>query len=81
MQARFHVHFMVTSMKMTEFWEVLGRQTGSTKPRCEASCRRLHGTEVVIAVSQTIPSGHRAAPRHTSMYAFHRYGALVVMTV
>jgi hypothetical protein len=30
--------------------------------------QRLHGTEVVIAVSQTVPSGHLAAPCH--IYAF-----------
>jgi hypothetical protein len=29
--------------------------SGPPKPRREASCRRLHGTEVVTAVSQTIP--------------------------
>jgi len=80
MQARFHV-LMVTSMKLTEFWEVLGRQTGSTKPRCEASCRRLHGTEVVIAVSQTIPSGHRAALCHVWVCLSPVLGLLVVMTV
>jgi hypothetical protein len=34
---------------------------GPLKPRCEASCRRLPGTEVT-AESQTTPSGHRAAP-------------------
>jgi hypothetical protein len=39
----------------------------------EASCWRLHGTEVVT-VSQTIPSGHRR------MYAFHPHGALLVVT-
>jgi hypothetical protein len=33
--------------------------------------------EVVTAVSQTIPSGHRAAPRH--MYSFHPHGALVLV--
>jgi hypothetical protein len=49
------------------------------KPRCEALCRRLRGTDVVIAVSQTFPSGHRAAPRR--MYVFHPYGALLVVTV
>jgi hypothetical protein len=27
------------------------------KPRCEASCYRLHGPEVVTAASQTIPLG------------------------
>jgi hypothetical protein len=38
-----------------------GKQgSGPPKPGCEASCRRLHGTEVVIAVSQTILSWHRA---------------------
>jgi hypothetical protein len=47
-------------------------------PRCEISCRRLHGTEVVI-VSLTVPLGHRAAPR--CMYTFHPHGALLVVTV
>jgi hypothetical protein len=36
--------------------------------RCEASCQRLHNPEVVIALSQTIPSGHRAA--HHRMYNY-----------
>jgi hypothetical protein len=49
------------------------------KPRCEASCRRLHGTEVVIAVSQTIPSGHQAAP--SRMYASHTHWVLLAVTV
>jgi hypothetical protein len=54
-----------------------GKQgSGPPKPRCEA---RLHSTEVVIAVSQTIRSGHGATPRR--MYAFHRHGALLVVTV
>jgi hypothetical protein len=59
---------------------VLGRQTGlwPTKPRCEASCQRLHDTEVMITVSLAIPSGHRVAPCH--MYAFHPDGALRVVT-
>jgi hypothetical protein len=52
---------------------------GPPKPRCEASCRRLPGTEVVTAVSQTSPSGHRAAPH--CMYALHPHGALLVVTV
>jgi hypothetical protein len=48
--------------------DVLGRRTGSdpAKPKNEASFRRLYDNEVVVAVSQTIPSGHRAAPRRTS---------------
>jgi hypothetical protein len=53
------------------------QDSGPLKPRCEASCRRLRGTEVVTAVSQTIPSGHRAAPRR--MYAFHPHGLVVTV--
>jgi hypothetical protein len=57
-----------------------GKQgSGPLKPRCEALCQRLYGTEVVIAVSQTIPSGHRAAPH--DMYAFHPHGTLLVVTL
>jgi hypothetical protein len=62
---------------VAEEGNVLGRRTGlwSTK----ASWRRLHDTEVVTAVSQTTPSGHRTAPRR--VYAFHPHGALLVVTV
>jgi hypothetical protein len=38
--------------------------SGPPKPRCEVSCRGLHGTGVVTAVSLTIPSWHQAAPCH-----------------
>jgi hypothetical protein len=37
------------------------------------------GTEVLTTVSQTVPSGHREAPRR--IYAFRPLGALLVMTV
>jgi hypothetical protein len=43
------------------------------KPRCEASCQRLHGTEVVIIVSQKFLSGHREAPRR--MCAIQSHGS------
>jgi hypothetical protein len=46
----------------------------TTEAKMWASCQGLHGTQVVIAVTQTIPSGHRAAP--SRMYAFHPHGAL-----
>jgi hypothetical protein len=52
--------------------------SGPPKPKCEVSCWGLHGTGVVIAVSWTIPLGHRAAPRFIN--AFHTYGALWVVT-
>jgi hypothetical protein len=56
-----------------------GKQgSGSLKPRCKASCQGLHGTEVMIAVSEMIPLGHRAA---SCMYAFHSHGALWVVIV
>jgi hypothetical protein len=44
---------------------ILGQQTGlwSTEAKVQGIvCRRLHGTEVVIAVPQTIPSGNGATP-------------------
>jgi hypothetical protein len=57
-----------------------GKQgSGPPKQRNEALCRGLRGTELVKAVTQMIPSGYKAAPHH--MYAFHQYGALVVVTV
>jgi hypothetical protein len=56
----------------------LGRQTRLWCAEVNA-CRRLHGTDVMTAVSQTIPSGHRAAPRR--MYAFAPHGALRAATV
>jgi hypothetical protein len=52
--------------------------SGPPKPRCEALCRGLRGTGVVIAVSLMIPWGHQAAPRH--IYAFQPYGTLRVVT-
>jgi hypothetical protein len=44
---------------------VLQKGFWSTETRWEASCRRLHGTEVVITVLQTIPAGHPTAPLRT----------------
>jgi hypothetical protein len=38
----------------------------------------LRGTEMVAAVSQTIPSGHLAAPRR--VYAFYPHSDLLVAT-
>jgi hypothetical protein len=54
-----------------------GKQgSGPSRPKSQASFRRLHDTEVVTAVWLTVRSGHREAPRR--MYAFHLYGALRV---
>jgi hypothetical protein len=50
-----------------------------SKPRCEVLHQGLHGTEVVIAVLQTIPSGHWASAH--SMYEFHPYENLWVVIV
>jgi len=59
---------------------VLGRQSRLWSTEAKVwGIVRLHGTEVVTAVSQTIPSGHRAAPR--CVYALHPHGALLVVTV
>jgi hypothetical protein len=52
--------------------------SGPPKPRCEVSCRGLHGTKLVIVVLLTIPLGHRAAP--CCINVFHPYGALWVVT-
>jgi hypothetical protein len=52
--------------------------SGPPKKRSEVSCRDLHGTRVVIAVSLTIPSRYRAAPSRIN--AFHSYGSLRVVT-
>jgi hypothetical protein len=60
-----------TGVLVTE-GNVLGRQTGLWSTEAKASCRRVHGTEVLTAVPQTIPSGHRAAPRR--MYGFYSHG-------
>jgi hypothetical protein len=61
--------------------KVLGRQTELwfTEAKCEVSWQRVHGTEVVIAMSQIISSGHWKAHRH--MNNFHLYGTLQVVTV
>jgi hypothetical protein len=50
--------------------------SGPPKQRSEVLCRRLHGNEVVIAVSRTIPSRHRAAPRRMYVYLPPAWGSV-----
>jgi hypothetical protein len=50
-----------------------------TKAMCEASCERLHGTDVVIAVSQTILSGHQASSCFTTFHPLVVTNSLVLV--
>jgi hypothetical protein len=44
------------------------RGSSPPKPRCEESCRGLHGNGMVIAVSYLIPLRYRATPRRINAF-------------
>jgi hypothetical protein len=75
------LEFSSRGLTSSDSEQVSGPQKSRGKvscPRCEASCRRLHGTRLMMAVSVKIPSGHEAAA--CRIYSFHHYRALWVMS-